>query len=114
MKEDRIRPWGYYEILSDAADHKVKRIVVAPGGVLSLQRHQKRAEHWFIVSGSGLVTLEDRQYPVRSGSSIDIPQGAAHRVKNISSDELVIIEVQTGSYFGEDDIERLDDQYGRV
>ncbi len=114
MNEDNKRPWGYYEIISDAPDHKVKRIVVEPGGVLSLQRHKKRAEHWFIVSGSGRMTLEDKQYPVSPGSTIDIPAGTAHRIKNTSSDNLVIIEIQTGEYFGEDDIERLEDKYGRV
>jgi len=114
MKEENKRPWGYFEVLSDAPDHKVKRIVVESGGVLSLQRHKKRAEHWYIVSGSGMVTLEGKKYSVQSGSAIDIPQGAAHRMENISSDKLIIIEVQTGTYFGEDDIERLEDKYGRV
>ncbi len=114
MKEENKRPWGYFEVLSDAPDHKVKRIVVEPGGVLSLQRHKKRAEHWFIVSGSGMVTLEGKKSPVQAGSAVDIPQGAAHRMENISSGNLVIIEVQTGTYFGEDDIERLEDKYGRV
>lgn len=114
MKEDNKRPWGYYEILSDAPDHKVKRIVVNPGGVLSLQRHKKRAEHWFIVSGAGEVTLEDKKYQVQAGSAIDIPQGAPHRMENSSSKDLVLIEIQTGTYFGEDDIERLEDKYGRV
>jgi len=114
MEEDNKRPWGYYEVLSDAPDHKVKRIVVSPGGILSLQRHKERAEHWFIVSGSGVATLERKKYPVMPGSAIDIPAGAAHRMENISSKELVLIEIQTGTYFGEDDIERLEDKYGRV
>ncbi len=114
MKEDNKRPWGYYEVLSDAPDHKVKRIVVNPGGILSLQRHKKRAEHWFIVSGAGIVTLGKKKYPVKPGSAIDIPSGAAHRVENTSSKDLVLIEIQTGTYFGEDDIERLEDKYGRV
>jgi len=114
MEENNKRPWGYYEILSDAPDHKVKRIVVNPGGVLSLQRHKKRAEHWFVVAGSGMVTLEDKKYQVQAGFAIDIPQGAAHRMENTSSKDLTIIEVQTGTYFGEDDIERLEDKYGRA
>ncbi|MBN1473526.1 MAG: phosphomannose isomerase type II C-terminal cupin domain [Syntrophaceae bacterium] len=114
MEENNKRPWGYFEVLSEAPDHKVKRIVVNPGGVLSLQRHKKRAEHWFIVAGAGMMTLEKKKYPVQPGSSIDIPQGAAHRMENTSSQDLIIIEIQTGTYFGEDDIERLEDKYGRV
>lgn len=114
MKEENKRPWGYYEVLSDAPDHKVKRIVVNPGGVLSLQRHKKRAEHWFVVAGAGTVTLGKNKYPVKPGSAIDIPQGAAHRMENTSSKDLVLIEIQTGTYFGEDDIKRLEDKYGRV
>jgi mannose-6-phosphate isomerase-like protein (cupin superfamily) len=114
MQEGNKRPWGYFEVLSDAPDHKVKRIVVEPGGILSLQRHQLRAEHWFIVSGSGRMTLEDKQYPVSSSSAIDIPMGTKHRIENTSSGNLVIIEVQTGTYFGENDIERLEDKYGRA
>jgi mannose-6-phosphate isomerase len=114
MKTNNKRPWGHFEVLSDAPDHKVKRIVVEPGGVLSLQRHKRRAEHWFIISGSGTVTLEGKKYPVHAGSAVDIPQGATHRMENLSSTALVIIEVQTGKYFGEDDIERLEDKYGRA
>jgi mannose-1-phosphate guanylyltransferase/mannose-6-phosphate isomerase len=114
MKEDNKRPWGYYEIISDAPDHKVKRIVVNAGGVLSLQRHKKRAEHWFVVSGAGTVTLGEKKYSVKPGSAIDIPIGAAHRMENSYSKDLVLIEIQTGTYFGEDDIERLEDKYGRV
>jgi len=114
MEATNKRPWGYFEVLADAPDHKVKRIVVEPGGILSLQRHKLRSEHWFIVSGSGTVTVEGKEYPVRAGSAVDIPQGATHRMENSSSAVLVIIEVQTGKYFGEDDIERLEDKYGRV
>jgi mannose-6-phosphate isomerase len=114
METKDKRPWGYFEVLSDTPDHKVKRIVLDPGGVLSLQCHKKRSEHWFIVSGSGKMTLEDKQYPINSGAAIDIPVGAAHRMENTSSGKLVIIEVQTGTYFGEDDIERLEDKYGRI
>ncbi len=114
METNNKRPWGYFEILSDTPDHKVKRITVKPGGILSLQRHKFRSEHWFFVSGSGKVTLEGKEYPVRSGATIDIPLGARHRMENTSSGDLVIIEVQTGTYFGEDDIERLEDKYGRA
>ena len=114
MEATNKRPWGHFEVLSDAPDHKVKRIVVEPGGILSLQRHKLRSEHWFIVSGSGIATVDGKECPVCAGSAIDIPVGAAHRMENSSSTSLVIIEVQTGEYFGEDDIERLEDKYGRV
>jgi len=114
MEATNKRPWGYFEVLSDAPDHKVKRIVVSPGGILSLQRHKLRSEHWFIVSGKGKAIVEDKNYDLSAGSVLDIPKKANHRVENSSHENLVIIEVQTGEYFGEDDIERLEDKYGRV
>lgn len=114
MEEKNIRPWGYYQILSDAPDHKIKRIVVAKGGCLSLQRHQQRSEHWFAVAGFGLATIGEKVIHLRKGVAVDIPQGAIHRLENNSDADLVIIEVQTGAYFGEDDIERLEDRYGRT
>lgn len=114
METKNIRPWGYYQVLSDEPDHKVKRIVVAPGGSLSLQRHSRRSEHWYAVAGEGVVTIDGRVSPLSGGQAINIQQGAAHRLANNSSSDLVIIEVQTGTYFGEDDIERLEDRYGRV
>jgi len=114
MEATNKRPWGYFEVLSDAPDHKVKRIVVAPGGILSLQRHKLRSEHWFVVSGNGIATVDGKEYPVHSGSAVDIPSKKTHRLENSSHENLVIIEVQTGKYFGEDDIERLEDKYGRA
>jgi mannose-6-phosphate isomerase-like protein (cupin superfamily) len=114
MEATNKRPWGYFEVLSDAPDHKVKRIVVSPGGILSLQRHKLRSEHWFIVSGKGKAILDDKNISLRAGSTLDIPKNAKHRVENCSAENLVLIEVQTGEYFGEDDIERLEDKYGRV
>jgi len=107
------RPWGNYQVLEDADTHKVKRIVVAPGHRLSYQRHQKRAEHWYVISGEATVTLEGVDHVVNPGEAIDIPRGNAHRVSNKATDSLVFIEVQVGDYFGEDDIERLEDDYGR-
>ena len=80
MGEIDHRPWGFYEVLSDEADHKVKRITVRPGKRLSLQRHRRRSEHWFIVRGEALVTLDEREVPLGEGGSIDIPRGAAHRI----------------------------------
>ena len=108
------RPWGGYEVLSDAPTHKVKRLTVAPGQRLSYQRHARRAEHWFVVSGEGVVTLDGVEHPVAPGSAIDIAVGAAHRVASTGTEPLVFVEVQHGSSFGEDDIERLEDDYGRV
>ena len=113
MEEKNVRPWGYYQILSDAPDHKVKRIVVLPDGALSLQRHQRRAEHWYAVSGAGVATIDGTAHNLEGGAAVDIPQGATHRLENTANKDLVIIEVQTGSYFDEDDIERLEDKYGR-
>jgi len=113
MEQNGKRPWGYFEILADAHNHKVKRIVVAPEGCLSLQRHKKRSEHWFCVSGVGEVTIDGQTYPLRSGLAVDIPIGSAHRLVNLAEVDLVVIEVQTGEYFGEEDIERLEDKYGR-
>ena len=109
------RPWGNYTVLSDdAADHKVKRLVVHPGKRLSYQRHSKRAEHWFIVSGTATVTLDGTVVQVPAGKAIDIPLEGAHRIANEGTTDVVLIEVQRGTYFGEDDIVRLEDDYGRL
>jgi len=107
------RPWGYYEILEDKEDHKVKRITVYPGKRLSLQRHQRRQEHWYFLSGEGIVTLDTVEVAVEAGKSVDINFSTVHRVSNTGSDDLRFIEVQRGDYFGEDDIERLEDDFGR-
>jgi mannose-6-phosphate isomerase len=113
--EFTVRPWGTYTVLSDdAADHKIKRIVVHPGKRLSYQRHARRAEHWFFVSGTAEVTLDGTVTERKAGQVADIPMGAAHRVANVGPDDVVFIEVQHGSYFGEDDIVRLEDDYGRA
>jgi len=109
------RPWGNYTVLSDdAPDHKVKRIVVHPGKRLSYQRHSKRAEHWFIVSGTAQVTLDGTVTEVTAGQAMDIPREGAHRIANCGDTDVVFIEVQHGTYFGEDDIVRLEDDYGRA
>lgn len=110
-----VRPWGRYEVIDrEEAVFQVKRISVSPGQRLSYQRHCFRAEHWFVVTGHGVVTLDDVDRPVGPETTIDIPAGVAHRVANTGFEELVFIEVQTGTYFGEDDIERLSDDYGRA
>ncbi len=108
------RPWGSFTILDEGEDYKVKRIEVLPGKRLSYQRHSKRAEHWFVVRGTAKVTLNGIEFLVKTGDATDIAIGAAHRVENPSPAGLLIfIETQTGSYFGEDDIERLEDDFGR-
>ena len=108
------RPWGTYEVLDEGELFKVKRIEVLPGKRLSYQKHAKRAEHWFVVSGVAKVTLDDEEIFVSAGNAIDIPIGAAHRVENDTTETLIFIEVQRGPYLGEDDIVRLQDDFGRV
>lgn len=114
MMETDHRPWGYYTVLADEEDHKVKRIVVYPGKRFSLQRHRLRTEHWYLLTGEAIVTLDGREITLRKGEMVDIPCGAAHRLQNTGGAEAAFIEVQTGEYFGEDDIERLADDYGRI
>ncbi|MDO9516281.1 MAG: phosphomannose isomerase type II C-terminal cupin domain [Syntrophales bacterium] len=108
------RPWGDYEVLSEEPGHKVKRIVVHPGKRLSLQRHSNRAEHWYMLSGEGVVTIDREDRPLKSGQSVDIPRRTLHRMKNSGKEPVMFIEVQTGDYLGEDDIERVEDDFGRV
>ena len=100
-------------MLEEQAGHKVKRIVVLPGSRLSYQRHRRRAEHWFIISGEAQVVLDGVTRRLTPGHSIDIPTGVAHRIENAGQQQVVFIEVQHGDYFGEDDIVRLEDDYGR-
>ena len=107
------RPWGRYFVLQDEANYKVKRIEVEPGQRLSYQYHNKRSETWIIIEGSALVTIDENSKEYNAGESVIIPLKAKHRVENKSNSLLVFIEVQTGSYFGEDDIIRLNDDYGR-
>lgn len=113
-KGEEHRPWGFYEVLSEMTDHKVKRITVYPGKRMSLQKHQRRTEHWFILKGSGQVILKNREIPVSEGSSVDIGFEITHRIVNSGNEDLVLIEVQKGDYFGEDDIIRLEDDFGRA
>ena len=108
------RPWGNYTVLDDKApNYKVKRIVVLPGQRLSYQRHAKRAEHWFIVSGNATAILDGATLELAPGQSIDIGIGQAHRCENKGTTPVEFIEIQTGTYFGEDDIVRIEDDYGR-
>ena len=112
--DDGQRPWGGYVVLADADDHKVKSLVVRPGQRLSYQKHAHRSEHWFVVRGSGIVTLNGASQRVRAGDAVDVPVGTAHRIQNDGDGDLLFIEVQHGESFGEDDIHRLDDDYGRT
>jgi mannose-6-phosphate isomerase-like protein (cupin superfamily) len=114
METINRRPWGTFEVLADSPDYKVKRIVVWPQGKLSLQSHKLRNEHWYAVSGTGRARIDGNDYPLTTGCAVDIPAGIKHRVHNPTDQDLVIIEVQTGDYFGEDDIERFEDDYGRI
>ena len=114
MREFDRRPWGTYTVLEEAPNFKVKRIEVLPGKRLSYQKHSQRAEHWVVVEGIGKVTLDGEEITIRAGEAIDVPVGAAHRVENPGDQHLVFIEVQRGTYLGEDDIVRLQDDYGRT
>jgi mannose-1-phosphate guanylyltransferase/mannose-6-phosphate isomerase len=107
------RPWGYYESIDMGERFQVKRIVVVPGGVLSLQKHRHRSEHWIVVRGTAEVTIGENVRPVHENESIYIPIGSVHRMANRGKIPLELIEVQTGSYLGEDDIERIEDIYKR-
>lgn len=111
-KHDR-RPWGSYTVIDEGDGYKVKRIEVLAQKRLSYQRHKFRGEHWYVVAGTGTVTLNGVDHQVVTGQAIDIPLGAAHRMANLGDDLLIFIEVQRGSYLGEDDIERLQDDFGR-
>ncbi|MDQ3288168.1 MAG: mannose-1-phosphate guanylyltransferase/mannose-6-phosphate isomerase [Pseudomonadota bacterium] len=107
------RPWGSYDSIGVGERFQVKRIVVKPGAALSLQKHQHRAEHWIVVSGVAEVTCDERVFDLHENQSTYIPQGSVHRLRNRGSEPVELIEVQSGSYLGEDDIVRLEDVYGR-
>jgi mannose-1-phosphate guanylyltransferase/mannose-6-phosphate isomerase len=107
------RPWGSYQSLDNGARYQVKRIVVKPGGRLSLQLHHHRAEHWVVVRGTARVTVNDLVKITHENESIYIPIGSQHRLENPGKIDLELIEVQTGSYLGEDDIVRIEDDYRR-
>lgn len=107
------RPWGWYQTISETVGNKVKRIHVHPGQQLSLQKHYRRAEHWVVVHGVARVTVGDYEQDLAVGQHVDIGMGQVHRLANLTSESVEIIEVQLGSYLGEDDIVRLQDDYGR-
>lgn len=110
----RKTPWGSWTVLDDKDNFKVKKIIIKPGHRLSYQKHLKREENWFIVQGEAEVTLNDDKKKLVQGDFIYIPFEAKHRMSNISkTEDLIFIEIQRGTYFGEDDIERFEDDYGR-
>ena len=108
------RPWGHYEGLIQGERFQVKKISVRPGQKLSLQKHFHRAEHWVVVSGTAIVTRDAEQLLVRENESVYLPLGCVHRLENPGTIPMTLIEVQVGSYLGEDDIVRLEDTYGRA
>jgi mannose-6-phosphate isomerase-like protein (cupin superfamily) len=114
IREKDERPWGMYEVLDEGRGFKVKRIEVKPEQRLSLQSHENRSEHWVIVSGEAIVTLDDDDIHLRANEDVLIPAKTKHRVANRGKELLVFIEVQCGSYLGEDDIKRYEDDYNRA
>ena len=111
--ESEERPWGSWHVIDVGEGFKVKRIHVTKGSRLSLQVHEHRSEHWVVISGTATATVDAEVTQLHPGQSIDVPLGARHRLANDGHDELVVVEVQLGSYTGEDDIVRLEDDYGR-
>ena len=109
-----VRPWGWYDSIENGDRFQVKRIVVNPGAALSLQKHFHRAEHWIVVSGTAEVTRGSESFLLSENQSTYIPLGEVHRLRNIGRMPLEMIEVQSGSYLGEDDIVRMEDVYGRA
>ncbi|MBI4124378.1 MAG: phosphomannose isomerase type II C-terminal cupin domain [Deltaproteobacteria bacterium] len=108
------RPWGSFTVLEEGQGYKVKRITVKPGQILSLQSHQRRAEHWTVVQGTGKITVGAKVVTLGPNETIHIPKEAKHRIENPGKEVLQFIEVQVGDYLGEDDIVRFEDVYGRV
>ena len=108
------RPWGAFFVLSDEKDFKIKKIEVNPSKRLSYQFHNKRSELWYILKGVGIVTINDKKQDFKKDDVIIIPKESKHRIENNGNDVVVFIEIQTGSYFGEDDIVRIKDDYNRL
>jgi mannose-6-phosphate isomerase len=108
-----VRPWGSWEVLDQGPNYKVKRITVRGNSRLSLQTHACRSEYWMIVTGRATCTVGDRERVLGAGGSVHVPVGTPHRIGNDQEDDLILVEVQVGAYLGEDDIVRLEDDYGR-
>lgn len=112
--ESAETPWGRWQVILSRDEYKVKEITVNPGQKLSYQKHFKRQEHWVAVHGEGTVILEGQEYTLKPGDAIDIPTEQSHRAANRTNEPFIFIEIQRGTYFGEDDIVRLEDSYGRA
>lgn len=108
------RPWGWFEILHEESNLKIKRIMVLPGKRLSYQSHEKRSENWTVLQGQALVVLDGTNHLLSSHQMIFIPAGSRHRIQNSGQRELIFIEIQTGDYLGEDDIVRYEDDFNRI
>jgi mannose-6-phosphate isomerase-like protein (cupin superfamily) len=108
------RSWGYFSIIEERKGYKVKSVNVSSGKRSSYKKHARRSENWVVVRGIGLVTLDERKIILKAGNSVEIPPGAAQRIENPGIETLILIEIQIGDYLGEDDIERLEDDFGRV
>jgi mannose-6-phosphate isomerase-like protein (cupin superfamily) len=113
MNYKEERPWGWFEILFEEANLKIKRILVKPGKRLSLQSHERRAENWVVIQGHALVTLGEEIIKLEERQAVFIPEKSKHRIENTGGENLVFIEVQTGTYLGEDDITRYQDDFNR-
>jgi mannose-6-phosphate isomerase len=107
------RPWGSWHVLDEGPGFKVKRIEVRPHHRLSLQTHARRSEHWYVVRGTATCLIDGETVVLALGETVDVPTGTSHRISNLHDDDLTIIEIQRGPYLGEDDIVRLEDDYGR-
>jgi mannose-6-phosphate isomerase len=114
MADHDERPWGSYTVLDTGEGYQVKRIEVIPGKRLSYQKHAHRSEHWVMVQGQATVTLDGQDQQLTEGQTVDVAVGAAHRIANPGQRRLIFIEVQRGDYLGEDDIVRLEDDFGRA
>jgi mannose-6-phosphate isomerase-like protein (cupin superfamily) len=116
MKNENLfeRPWGSYFNALEEPGFKIKKIVVKPGARLSLQSHEQRAEHWVVVEGQALVTLDEKEMNMGRDQHIYIPKGSIHRLQNLGAEDLILVEVQLGNYLGEDDIKRYHDDYDRL
>tara|TARA_B100000214_G_C23600028_1_gene460259 strand:+ start:177 stop:536 length:360 start_codon:yes stop_codon:yes gene_type:complete len=112
--EKENRPWGIFFVIHDQKNYKIKRIEINPGKRLSYQYHQKRSESWIIIQGNPLITLDNSIRRYKQGETVLIPAGVKHRIENTGKQDIILIEVQTGTYFGEDDIIRLKDDYNRI
>ena len=108
------RPWGTYMVVDHGPGFQVKRLMIRPGGAVSLQLHRHRSEHWVVTAGIARVTIGDEDTQLHVGQSVYVPQNTKHRLRNTGDEPLVVVEVQIGAYLEEDDIVRFDDLYGRV